>query len=103
MRAIAMAVFLSALLVAGGCSDTKTSNATTTPASTDDSSVAQTQLTAEQLGELGAAIKKNPNDAERLLTEKGLNEDSFEKAVRKVAENPEESKRYAEAYKRASA
>jgi hypothetical protein len=103
MRTIAMAVFLSALLVAGGCSDTKTSTSTTTPASTNDSSSAPAQLTAEQLGELGAAITKNPNDAQSLLTQKGLNETSFEQAVRKVAENPEESKRYAEAYKRASA
>lgn len=101
MRAIAMAVFLSALLVAGGCSDQKT---TTTSATTNEPATsASAQLTPEQLGELGAAIKKNPNDAQRLLTEKGLTEESFEQAVRKVSEDPAASKQYADAYKRASA
>ena len=102
MRAIAMAVFLSALLVAGGCSDQKSS---TTSATTNApaASAQQQQLTPEQLGELGAAIKKNPNDAERLLTEKGLTEETFEQAVRKVSEDPAASKQYADGYKRASA
>ena len=36
-----------------------------------------------------------------LLSDKGLTEQQFEQAVRKVAENPDQSKRYAEAYKKA--
>ena len=63
---------------------------------------AQTPLTPEQLGELGAKIQKNPNDAEQLLTQHGLTQDSFQTAVRKVAENPDQSKQYAAGFKRAS-
>ena len=102
MRAIAMTVFLSALLVAGGCTDQKSTTATTA-APTNEQVASTPQLTPEQLGELGAAIKKNPNDAQRLLTEKGLNEETFEQAVRKVSEDPAASKQYADAYKRAGA
>ena len=60
------------------------------------------EMTPEQLGELGAAIKKQPDQAQRLLAEKGLNEESFEQAIRKVTEDPDASKRYAEAYRKAS-
>ena len=103
MRAIAMTVFLSALLVAGGCTDQKSTTATTAAPANEQVASTQQQLTPEQLGELGAAIKKNPNDAQRLLTEKGLNEETFEQAVRKVSEDPAASKQYADAYKRAGA
>jgi hypothetical protein len=101
MRTMSIAVALSALL-AVGCSDRDT----TTVATTDERPAATTQqaanLTPEQLGELGAEIKKNPNDSQRLLSEKGLTEESFEQAIRKVSEDPQASKRYADAYKRAS-
>lgn len=102
MRTMSIAFALSALL-AVGCSDrSKTTAVATTeerPAATAQSAA---NLTPEQLGELGAEIKKNPNDSQRLLTEKGLTEESFEQAVRKVSEDPQASKRYADAYKRAS-
>jgi len=62
----------------------------------------QTNLSPEELGTLGAEIKKHPKDADKILAEKGLSEQQFVKAVRKVAESPEESKRYAEAFKKAS-
>ena len=74
-----------------GDSDTPTKATSTTAAS----------LSPEDLGELGARIEKQPNDAQKLLSEKGLNDQSFEQAIRKIAEDPEASKRYAEAYKRA--
>ncbi|HEX8411483.1 MAG TPA: hypothetical protein VF883_21680 [Thermoanaerobaculia bacterium] len=67
------------------------------------SNTSQAQLTPEELGELGARIKATPSDAQKLLAGKGLNEQSFEQAIRKVAENPEESKRYAAAFKKTGA
>jgi hypothetical protein len=59
-------------------------------------------LTPEQLGEIGAEIQKQPDQAKQTLEKHGLNEKSFEEAVRKITENPEESKRYAESYKKHS-
>ena len=103
MKAIYTALLLSAFLVTGACSDeSRTSVATTEPAKTEASAQATT-MTPEELGELGAKIEKQPGDAEKILSEKGLNEESFEQAIRKVAEDPEASKRYAESYKRAKA
>ena len=95
-RPIVSSLVLLAFL--GACS-AETDTSTATPATV----AVKSELTPEQLGELGAAIRKNPNEATRLLSEKGLNEESFESAVRKVAESPDASKRYAAAYKRASA
>jgi hypothetical protein len=85
------------LVVALGCQKETT---TTTPAG--ETAVAQKALGPEELGDLGARIQKNPGEAEKLLAQHGLTEESFQQAVRKVAENPEESKRYAAAYKRAT-
>ena len=87
------------LVAVAACQKTESSSSAPAPATTR---VAQKQLSPEQLGELGAKIQKNPNDAEQLLTQHGLTEESFQQAVRKVAENPEESKKYAAAFKRAS-
>ena len=63
---------------------------------------ATTNLSPEDLGKLGAEIKKHPKDANKLLSDKGLTQEQFEQAVRKVAESPSDSKKYAEAYKKAS-
>ena len=54
------------------------------------------------MGQLGAEIKKKPAEAKRILSEHGLDEASFEKAIRRVSSNIEESRRYAAAYKKAS-
>ena len=97
MRKITIALALIAL-IAGGCSK-KTNEITETSAP----AVTQASLTPEELGELGAKIKKQPGDASRLLQERGLTEESFEQQIRKVAEDPKASKRYAEAYRKASA
>lgn len=98
-----MTLLVSALLFAGACSDdTNTSVATTEPVATEASAEAG-NLTPEELGELGAKIEKQPGDAEKILSEKGLNEESFEQAIRKVAEDPEASRKYAESYRRARA
>lgn len=72
-----------------------------TPAA-ETTTVAATTLTPEQLGELGAQIRKEPARAQELLASHGMNAQSFEKAIRDVTEKPEESKRYAEAYRKAS-
>ena len=97
MRNLSIALVLIASLVA--CSNDSKSSA----AATSQQAGTQQELTPEQLGELGAAIEKAPNDAPRLLNERGLNEESFETAVRKVSEDPAASQRYAGAYKRAKA
>jgi hypothetical protein len=96
---IAVAVVLSFVLFACNKQSTTPTASNNTPAV---SSTASTNLTPEQLGELGAKIKKHPGDAQKLLSEQGLDEATFERAVRKVAESPDQSKRYAAAYKRAS-
>jgi hypothetical protein len=62
-----------------------------------------TGMTPEQLGALGAEIRKDPSTADELLQKHGLTRQTFEKAIRDVTENAEESRRYAEAYRKASA
>lgn len=78
-------------------------HSTSTSSTSQTTSVTQASMTPEQLGELGAAIKKSPNDAQRLLSDHGLTQESFEQQVRKVAEDPAASRRYAGAYKKAGA
>lgn len=63
-------------------------------------SVAAANLTPEQLGELGARIKKEPARADELLSQHGLTHESFEKAIRDVTEDAAASKRYAASYRR---
>lgn len=96
-----LALTMVLLAFAGGCkqSSTQTASSDQTPA------VAQSahELTPEQLGELGAQIRETPDQAGDLLAKHGLTEATFEAQIRKVTENPDASKRYAEAYRKASA
>ena len=103
MRKIFIAIAALTLTLALGCKNQNqySSNNAPTPNNAVSSQQA-TNLSPEELGKLGAEIKKHPKDAQKLLSEKGLSEEQFEQAVRKVAESPEQSKRYAEAYKKAS-
>jgi hypothetical protein len=104
MRKIFIGVAALALVMLFGCKNQnqyQSSNANT-PSNNSVSSQQATNLSPEELGELGAKIKKHPKDAQKLLSDKGLTEEQFEQAVRKVAESPEQSKRYAEAYKKSS-
>ena len=94
-----LAIVLACLLL--GCRNEATKS-NTLLSSKNDNVASASNLTPEQLGELGAEIKKHPDDANRLLSDRGLDQASFERAVRKVAENPEQSKRYAAAYKKAT-
>jgi hypothetical protein len=103
MKKISLIVAAVALVWMFGCKNQSNNTASNaTPGNSDVSAAQQSNLSPEQLGELGAKIKKHPKDAEKLLSEKGLTEQQFEQAVRKVAESPDQSKRYAEAYKKAS-
>ena len=100
MKSTITTLMLCAILITGACSDRAADNS---PATEAEATAAARDLSPEELGELGANIEKNPADAESLLSAKGLNEQSFEQAIRRVAEDPEASKRYAEAYHRAKA
>jgi hypothetical protein len=93
------------LALAGACNQRETRGS---EAAAGEPAAAEAQATAkdlspEDLGKLGAELKKNPDRAEQILTERGLDQQSFETAIRKVSEDPEASKRYAAAYKEASA
>lgn len=108
MRRLLTSSAIVMLVLAAGCKNNNPSstaassgsyNATTTSA---QSSTPAASLSPEQLGTLGAQIKKQPNDADKILADHGLNEQQFAAAVRKVSENPADAKRYATAYKSAS-
>ncbi len=96
-------LIIAASILAIALTACKNQPATTSAQSQGTSATAQANLTPEQLGELGAQIKKAPKDADKLLADRGLTEESFEQAVRKVAEDPAASKRYTEAYHKAGA
>jgi hypothetical protein len=103
MRKPTIAMAVLALVLAFGCNQ---KNGATSSAGTNDTNVASTSspsLTPEQLGELGAKLKAHPSDAQKILSDAGLTESSFESQIRKVSSDPEMSKRYAAAYKRAKA
>ena len=90
------------LVAALGCkqkSSTSTAGSTnSTPGVTEQSQ----SVTPEQLGEIGAQIKHHPSDANKILSDHGLTQASFEKAIRQVASDPAASRRYRDAYKKAS-
>jgi hypothetical protein len=98
-RALAATALLF-MLAACGKKDAVSSQTGSAPATT---SAAAANLTPEQLGELGAKIQKDPSHAEDLLSQQGLTQESFEKAIRDVTEDPAAARRYAGAFRRASA
>ncbi|HEV7241692.1 MAG TPA: hypothetical protein VGQ36_20840 [Thermoanaerobaculia bacterium] len=100
MRSTLAISLVMLLALAGGCNqkDQQTANV-----ESSQSEVTAKALTPEELGELGAKIRKNPDRTAELLRDHGLTEKSFEVEIRKVTENPEASKRYAAAYKKSSA
>lgn len=101
-----IAAFL--VVLAAGCKNQQTaSNTSSQPyaksSSSPEATTAQASaLSPEDLGTLGAAIKKQPNNADKLLADKGLNQQTFAAAIRKVSESPDSAKRYTAAYKKAS-
>jgi ABC-type enterochelin transport system substrate-binding protein len=106
MMRTTVAISLVVLLAFAGCGAKDKQAASTTGAATPQTQVATnaaaTSLTPEELGELGAKIRKTPERANEILRDRGLTEKTFETEIRKVTEDPEASKRYAAAYKRAS-
>jgi hypothetical protein len=96
-KAIVLTIALA--LFAGACGQQQQQAATAAPAAP----VEAPALSPEQLGELGAQLAKNPDRAEELLEQHRLTRESFETAIRDVTEDVDPSKRYAAAYKRASA
>jgi len=102
MKKTSIAIALMTLVLALGCnqkSSTTTENAQ--PAPSQQAAASSQNLTPEQLGEIGAQIKKHPSDAEKILTEHGLTMASFEKAIRDVSADPAASRRYRDAYNKA--
>lgn len=94
---------LSILMAIAACKNNTTTPATSssTPASGNAAVTASaTSLTPEQLGELGASIHKHPSEGTKILSDRGLTQEQFERAIRQVSSDPEASKRYAAAYKR---
>ena len=99
-----MAIFglFLTLSLAGACQQDRATD-TASAAGSAASAEAKTPLTPEQLGELGAQIRKEPARADELLAKHRLSRAEFEKAIRDVTESADASKRYAEAYRKASA
>jgi len=107
MRTNISITLLAALLIAGGCkgNNSQQAGSASTPSSASQpasTAAATTATTPEELGALGAEIKKHPNDAHKLIAEHGLTEESFAAAVRKVSEDPAAAKRYATAFKQSN-
>jgi len=97
----ALALSMIVLLAfAGGCKQNEHQSASV---ASEQAARSGPDLTPEQLGELGAQIQKSPDRAGELLSSHGLTEQTFEAKIRKVTENPDESKRYAAAYRKARA
>lgn len=98
MKASLIAVILLSFALVTGCERDAT---TTTDAGERPAASASVEMTPEQLGELGAEIERNPDRADELLNQRGLDERSFEQKIREITEEPEASQRYAAAYERA--
>ena len=104
MRSTVMAGCIALTMLAACKNETKTTSTTATPTTTvsTTTSTSSVSMTPEQLGELGAEIKRHPSDAKKILSDHGLDEASFEKAIRSVSSDPDASRRYAAAYKKRS-
>ena len=90
-----------ALLLAFGCKDKSATTSQQQPVTTEQTAQAQTtNLSPEQLGEIGAQIKKHPSDTDKILADHNLTQASFEKEIRRVASDPAASRRYRDAYKK---
>ena len=100
MRSTLTITLVLLLALAGGCNQKKATTAETESQTQVSTAKA---MTPEELGELGAQIRKNPDRTAELLKDHGMTEKSFEAEIRKVTEDPDASKRYAAAYKKASA
>jgi len=106
-RTLSMTALSAFLVIGAGCHHNESSATTASASQSSNTAQASTAAAAadvspEQLGALGAEIKKHPNDARKLITDHGMTEESFAAAIRKVSEHPADAKRYAAAFKQAS-
>ncbi len=101
MKKTTIAIALMTLVLALGCNQKSSTTTDNTQPASSQETVSSESLTPEQLGEIGAQIKKHPSDAEKILTEHGLTMASFEKAIRDVSSDPAASRRYRDAYNKA--
>ena len=98
MKKLSIAIAALSLVLTFGCNQKSSTTASSQPGVTTEQ--AQTNLTPEQLGEIGAKIKKHPSDVDKILSDNGLTQASFEKEIRKVSSDPAASRRYRDAYKK---
>jgi len=93
------------LAFASGCNQKENAGNSAAPDAQPRAEAVQAahEMTPEELGELGAQIRKTPDRADALLNQHGLTKESFEAQIRKITEDPDASKRYAEAYRKSSA
>lgn len=98
--ALSMMVLLAA---AGGCQNNQQPAGAASKAEQPAVQAAAHEMTPEQLGELGAQIRDEPARATELLAQHGLNEKTFEEKIRRITEDPDASKRYADAYRKSKA
>lgn len=92
-----------ALLLLAGCKNDGTTATNDAAATTGRASTSSTStVDPEALGAIGAKIKAHPGEAHQILSDQGMTEAQFEKAIRAVSSDPALSRRYAEAYKKAS-
>jgi hypothetical protein len=105
MRQVGILMTVVLLAFAGGCNQKQEAGNNAAPEASPRAEAAQAShdMTPEELGELGAQIRKAPDRADALLSQHGLTKESFEAQIRKITESPDASKRYAEAYRKASA
>jgi hypothetical protein len=95
-------IIASLVLVAAlGCKQKSSTTAESSPSSQPAVTAQAQNVTPEQLGQIGADIKHHPKDADKILADHGLTQDSFARAIRQVASDPAASRRYRDAYKKA--
>lgn len=101
MKANAIAIGAMTLLLLAGCQNQSSISSTDSSSAKDSTTVAQTNASPEDLGTIGAKIQSHPSDAKKILSDNGMTEASFEKAIRAVSSDPALSRRYTAAYKKA--
>ena len=100
MKNASIIIVALSLVLGFGCKQKSSPASAAAPQQSVATEQSQSTLTPEQLGEIGAQIKKHPSDADKILSDHGLSQASFEKEIRKVASDPAASRRYRDAYKK---
>lgn len=93
---------LALVLSLTACQKNESTSSNAQRAASQEQQATTATLTPEQLGELGARIRKSPENAQQLLAQQNLTAESFEAQIRAVTENAEASKRYSASFEAAS-